>query len=120
MGVDAERQLMLQIDDPLPIPAAPPPRGRERRDNADGGVQDGRGTTRAGRKPDSFYRLAVGAAVLHLNDRASLECNALAQLTTLRRLADERYPGQNLAQGPLPARPHSRGSQRDDPGCRWR
>lgn len=99
MGIDAERQLMLQIDDPVPIPAAPPPRGPERRDNADGGVQDGRGTTRAGRKPDSFYRLAVGAAVLHLNDRASLECNALAQLTTLRRLADERYPGKIWRRG---------------------
>lgn len=45
-----------------------------------------------GRKPDAFYRVVVGAALLHLDDRAALECNALAQLPGVARLADKRYP----------------------------
>jgi len=54
---------------------------------------------RPGRRPASFYRLAVGSAILHLHDRASLECNALAQLAGVKRLADERYPGKIWRRG---------------------
>lgn len=46
----------------------------------------------SGRRPDAFYRVAVGAALLHLDNRAALECNALAQLPGVARLADQRYP----------------------------
>ena len=46
----------------------------------------------SGRRPDAFYRVVVGAALLHLDDRAALECNALAQLPGVTRLADQRYP----------------------------
>lgn len=103
MGVDPNRQLRLRIDDTTPDPAAdpaaPPARARYRRDNDDSGAQDGPSPPRAGRKPDSFYRLAVGAAVLRLDDRASLECNALAQLAVVGRLADERYPGKIWRRG---------------------
>ena len=41
----------------------------------------------------------MGAAVLHLGDRAALECNILAQLNAVRRLADERYPGKIWRRG---------------------
>lgn len=99
MALDAEQQLRLRIDDPVPVPIAPIARGSNRRDTVAATAQDGRGPVRAGRRPDSFYRLAVGAAVLHLHDRASLECNALAQLTAVRRLADDRYPGKIWRRG---------------------
>ena len=46
----------------------------------------------SGRRPEAFYRVAVGAALLQLDDRAALECNALAQLPGVARLADQRYP----------------------------
>lgn len=62
-------------------------------------VQEPQAPARPGRKPASFYRLAVGSAILHLQDRASLECNALAQLAGVRRLADERYPGKIWRRG---------------------
>ena len=45
----------------------------------------------SGRRPDAFYRVVVGAALLHLDDRAALECNALVQLPGVARLADQRY-----------------------------
>lgn len=54
---------------------------------------------RGGRKPDAYYRIAVGAALLHLKDRAALECNALAQLPGVGRLADERYAGKIWRRG---------------------
>ncbi|MDP2950539.1 MAG: hypothetical protein Q8P22_13525 [Chloroflexota bacterium] len=63
------------------------------------GVQEPQAPVRPGRRPASFYRLAVGSAILHLHDRASLECNALAQLAGVRRLADERYPGKIWRRG---------------------
>ena len=52
-----------------------------------------------GRKPDAFYRVAVGAALLHLADRAALECSPLAQLPGVVRLADGRYPGKIWRRG---------------------
>jgi hypothetical protein len=61
--------------------------------------QEPQAPARPGRKPASFYRLAVGSAILHLHDRASLECNALAQLAGVSRLADERYPGKIWRRG---------------------
>lgn len=56
-------------------------------------------SARGGRKPDAYYRVAVGAALLHLKDRAALEFNALAQLPGVGRLADERYPGKIWRRG---------------------
>jgi hypothetical protein len=55
--------------------------------------------SRPGRRPDSFYRVAVGSAILNLQDRASLEFNVLAQLSAVRRLADERYAGKVWRRG---------------------
>jgi hypothetical protein len=62
-------------------------------------IREPQAVARPGRKPGSFYRLAVGSAILHLRDRAWLECNALAQLAGVRRLADERYPGKIWRRG---------------------
>ena len=55
--------------------------------------------SRPGRRPDSFYRLAVAAAILHLHDRAALEFNPLAQLSGVRRLADRNYAGDIWGRG---------------------
>lgn len=55
--------------------------------------------SRPGRKPDSFYRLAVAAAILHLGDRAALEFNPLAQLTGVKRLADRNHTGRIWRRG---------------------
>lgn len=51
-------------------------------------------TVRPGRKPDSFFRLAVGAAILHLDDRAFLEFNALAQIPFVKAQAQQDHPGK--------------------------
>jgi hypothetical protein len=99
MGVDAEGQLRLRIDDPRPGEPPPVPRRQSRRGGHDTAQPDSRGATRPGRRPDAFYQLAVGAAVLHLGDRASLDCNALTQLSAVRKLADERYPGKIWRRG---------------------
>ena len=55
--------------------------------------------TRPGRKPDSFYRLAVASAILHLHDRAALEFNPLAQLSGVRRLAALNHAGDIWGRG---------------------
>ena len=54
---------------------------------------------RPGRKPDSFYRLAVAAAILHLHDRAALEFNPLAQLAGVKRLADRSHADEIWRRG---------------------
>ena len=56
-------------------------------------------SSRPGRKPDSFYRLAVAAAVLHLRDRAALEFNPIAQLAGVKRLADRNHAGEIWRRG---------------------
>lgn len=99
MAVDSERQLRLRIDDPTVNRPAPSSRGRDPCKKDDAAERDGRGTARAGRKPDSYYRVAVAAAVLQLDNRASLECNVLAQLPAVGKLADERYPGKIWRRG---------------------
>lgn len=100
MDLDADRQLELRFADPRAIAdAAAPARRATRSAEAELTTQGDRGAARPGRRPDSYYRLAVGAAVLHLGDRAALECNILAQLNAVRRLADERYPGKIWRRG---------------------
>lgn len=56
-------------------------------------------SSRPGRKPDSFYRLAVAAAILHLHDRAALEFNPLAQLAGVKRLADRNHASEIWRKG---------------------
>ena len=53
----------------------------------------------AGRRSAAFYRVAVGAALLHLADRAALDCSPLAHLPAVERLADQRYPGKIWRRG---------------------
>ncbi len=98
MAVDREHQLQLGIDDRSP-PSRDPVRKQDSPRSTPRSAQDARGTTRAGRKPDAFYRVAVAAAVLQLDNRASLECSALAQLPAVGKLADERYPGKIWRRG---------------------
>ena len=59
--------------------------------------QDRLGT--AGRKSAAFYRVAVGSALLRLDDRAALDCSPLAHLPAVVRLADQRYPGKIWRRG---------------------
>jgi len=99
MGIDAERQLELRIGESVTVPVARPEKWANRRNNITPAAEEAQGPARAGRRPDSFYRLAVGSAILHLGDRASLECNALTQLAAVRRLAEERYPGKIWRRG---------------------
>lgn len=99
MAVDRERQLRLGMDDRSPPASAHPVQKQDGPRRARPGAQDGRRTARGGRKPDSYYRVAVAAAVLQLDNRASLECNALAQLPAVGKLADERYPGKIWRRG---------------------
>lgn len=70
-----------------------------RRDRTPARPQEPQAPGRSGRRPDSFYRVAVASAILHLGDRASLEFNALAQLAAVRRLAYQRYPGKIWRRG---------------------
>lgn len=99
MALDRERQLQLGMDDRVPPASAPPVQRPDGPRPAGDSRQQTRGTTRAGRKPDSYYRVAVAAAVLQLDNRASLECNILAQLPAVGKLADERYPGKIWRRG---------------------
>lgn len=99
MAVDRERQLRLGIDDLAPDGPAPASVSRRRARESHTAAQDERAPVRPGRRPDAYYRVAVGSAILNLSDRASLECNALAQLTAVRKLADGRYPGKIWRRG---------------------
>lgn len=58
-----------------------------------------RSQARPGRRPAAFYRLAVGAAVLHLGDRAFLEVSPLAQLPAVMVLAEEEHPREIWRRG---------------------
>lgn len=99
MALDADRQLELRFVDQKPGDDAILPGRRAARSNESDPTAQGDRAVRPGRRPDSYYRLAVGAAVLHLNDRAVLECSPLAQLTAVKKLADARYPGQIWRKG---------------------
>lgn len=99
MALDRERQLRLGMDDPVPDRHARISGGRTRPREGDTAAQDERSTTRPGRRPDAYYKVALGSAILNLGDRASLDCNVLAQLTAVRKLADERYQGKIWRRG---------------------
>lgn len=99
MAVSREPESAVRLRSSVARPDAGPQRWAARRGALAPDVQEAQGPARPGRRPDSFYRLAVGSAILHLHERASLECNALAQLTGVRRVADERYPGKIWRRG---------------------
>jgi hypothetical protein len=86
--------MRVEIGDSVAVP-----RNLRRRDNVLAGAQQTQGPGPPGQRPDSFYRLAVGAATLRLHDRASLEFNVLTQLASVRRLAEERHQGKIWRRG---------------------
>lgn len=84
-----------ETGDRLPIGS---PRKAPGRRGGVGHSSDTDSLARPGRRPTAFYKLSVGAAILHLGDRAFLEVSPLAQLPAVKRLAEE-HPGEIWRRG---------------------
>lgn len=85
----------VEIGNLPPVRKARPGQDGSQPGNALSGVQEAQGISRPGRRPDSFYRLAVASAILHLGDRAALEFKPSVSWLALGDLLTSAIPARS-------------------------